>query len=173
MKSSALLLLLLLSSCGYAVKNEGTTFNRLAVEPVRGGSDRFSASGKRVEVSFDNYSDAPVAEVDAFPEPPVRLRDRLSGSYCEIVDGGVWARDGVYLDGLEQIVLMNEFSGSASDLVAYDTGTCEEIGRLDVSGLRWEINGSEVLLGKDCASSDLKRCSVVRSIDLNAVLRRP
>jgi hypothetical protein len=172
MKFPVLLFPLVLSSCGHTHTVE-VAFDRLPVEVVMDVPNKFSATGKRIEIWFDSFSDAASADVDSFPEPPVVLRDRQGKSSCKIDRGGIWARSEVYLDRTERFVLLNEFSGSASDLVSYDAQSCREIRRIDVSGARWEIAGSQALLGEQCTSNEIKSCRKVRPLDLSIFVSLP
>lgn len=159
-------------ACGCAIAAGEVAFDKIAVEPLAGTSSsdmprEFIASGKQVEVHFFSYREADSVAIDSFPEPPVIVRDKTSSAQCEIDDGGIWARAEVYLSADERYVLMNEFSGSGGDLVAYDTRTCKEVGRLDVSDSHWEIRGTEARLGQNCSGADMASCASFKPLDLS------
>lgn len=120
MRAVAVLLSLLLAS---GVARSEAQFSALALvaDPAVPGS--FVGSGKRIEVRFFNEN-AELPEPDAFPEPPVVLRDIATGGSCSITEGGVWARTPLLLSADERLLLTYQGSGSSAQWVMYDTGTC-------------------------------------------------
>lgn len=117
----------------------------------------FVGKGQHLEVSFTNENPE-IKEPDAFPEPPVVLRDTASGKGCNIEDGGIWAREPLYLSRDEKRLVTFEYSGSNSELVAYDTATCKAVHRLDVSGKRAAVVGEQLVLGSQCDGDSLGSC---------------
>ncbi|EQM71948.1 hypothetical protein QYE80_24015 [Pseudomonas tohonis] len=109
----------------------------------------FVGDGQHLQVRFVNEN-PDIAEPDSFPEPPVVLLDKASGKSCNIEDGGIWARDPLYLSHDEKRLVTYEFSGSNGELVAYDTATCKVLHRQDITGKRASIEGEELVLGADC-----------------------
>lgn len=148
MKTTLLLGLALLAStahgeCGYRA---------LAVEAETPAL--YVGAGKRVQVEFDNYRLD--GDVDRFPEPPMRIRQ--GGVSCR-VDGGIWLRDGVYLDAAERRLLVQSFSGSGGELSLYDTGNCAELSRVYLPEGRWALDGERLLVGRQCAGEGIAGCA--------------
>lgn len=107
---------LLLSACGHAAD---CSFQPFPLRASLGAPDIFVGQGLRISVRFTNEN-PDIAEPDAFPEPPVVISDSVSGKSCSIEDGGIWARDPLYLSVDEIRLLTYEFSSSNAELVAYD-----------------------------------------------------
>jgi len=170
MKFKYLLFTLLISSCGQHVSVEEAAFYKVPVAPLTDDSKQFAARGQNVSVIFQ--SDHNMADIDSFPEPPVIVRHEKSGSSCEIVEGGIWVRSELYLSADERYVLMNEYSGSSADLVSYDTQTCREINRFDVSGMHWDIDGRNARLGDNCTGSEIESCAVFKPLDLDMFVEK-
>ncbi len=166
MKYAILLFPVLLTCWSHAAAGEELAFTHLPVQAVAGTAQHFSARGKQVEILFQSFAEPADPTVDAFPEPPVRLRDRQGNSICDISQGGIWMRNQVYLDRSERYLLLSEYSGSSTDLVAYDTRNCQPIRRLDVSGARWEIEGAKARLGEECSGATLQSCQRIGPLDL-------
>jgi len=169
MKVAFLTACLLLLSCGQHGAAPQARFHKISVAPVDATARQFIAEGQRVAIVFQNFSDAPAPEIDAFPEPPVRIRDKAKNTACDISEGGIWVRSEVYLSGDERYVLMNEYSGSGSDLVSYATHTCAEIKRLDVSGRRWHIDGGKVHFDESCPEHGRSKETSCGAIDLGVL----
>ncbi|MFZ6741958.1 hypothetical protein ACO0LC_01855 [Undibacterium sp. JH2W] len=111
----------------------------IAVTPLQPGHyEVFRAVGKSVELRFNSVSND--AQVDAFPEPPLKILQRASNTQCEI-NAGIWVRKDVYLSSNEQVLLTHEYSGSNDFLVFYNTTDCSKLHELDVSGSTWKIRG--------------------------------
>jgi hypothetical protein len=145
--------------------SEHWTLHRLSIDPIRPENRRiFVGAGEKIRVEFKNESDREAVKV--FPEPPMIVRQVGARTNCEI-DGGVWARDSVYLSADEEILLVLEFSGDLNHLVAYDTGNCRKLGDLDVSGGRWSVIGSEIVLGTQCRTRDVASCKKKREIPVS------
>ena len=133
----------------------GDAYQALALVPEhRGDAKALVGYGKRVEVRFKTESGRD--DVEVFPEPPLVIIN--DGHACE-VDGGVWVRVSVHLSDNEDVLMVQEFSGSNDELVFYDTSTCKELRRIDVSALRWWLEGSQLLLGSSCSGKDFDTCS--------------
>lgn len=106
--------------------------------------DTYHGTVGDVEVLFHNdVKDHPVT---LFPEPPMTLRQLRPAAECMVDDGGVWDREGVWLSGDGRTLVTTESSGSALDLVFRDTRTCAKVGRLDVAGVRWHVDGQQLVL---------------------------
>lgn len=103
----------------------------------------YSGQLQGVRVTFHNYRTK--GAVTVFPEPPLVITTLKSGSHCE-ADGGVWARNGVYISNDGKMLVTAEFSGSYDGLVFRDVRTCKKVDELDVSGSRWSIHGSRITL---------------------------
>jgi len=173
MKFAFLMTCLLLISCSQYVSATEERFHKVSVDPMSATARQFIAVGQRVVIIFQNFSDAPVLEIDAFPEAPVRIRDKEKNTACEISEGGIWMRSEVYLNSDERYVLMNEYSGSGSDLVSYATHTCTEIKRLDLSGRRWHIEGGKLHFDDRCSEHDVSKGTSCEVIDLSILTGKP
>ncbi|HKT28854.1 hypothetical protein [Dyella sp.] len=101
----------------------------------------YSGQLQDVRVTFHNYRTK--GAVTVFPEPPLVITSLKSGNHCE-ADGGVWARNGVYISTDGKVLVTTEFSGSYDGLVFRDVRTCKKIDELDVSGTHWSIHGSQI-----------------------------
>lgn len=117
----------------------------------------FAAAGERIEVRF-THENPTIAEPDAFPEPPATLLDKTSGRRCRIEEGGIWAREPLYLSRDETRLLTYEFSGSSGDLRVYDTRTCQRLLSRDISGQRMAIEGDQLILGSQCDGASAETC---------------
>jgi len=169
MRVPLFLLPLLGAACAHSL--EEAVFHQTAVVLAQGSPaqpKQFMASGKRIAILFRSDSSAAAHEIDVFPEPPVIIRDKTGGASCQIMEGGIWVRSAVYLSADERHVVLNEYSGSASDLVSYDTRTCREVKRLDVSGMRWTVEKTRLRLGKQCTGSGMTNCAAFQFFDLHA-----
>ena len=156
----AILGLLLTSLAGFSSCAEGSprdcALKNLAIEPLNPGrTDKFAGSGKDVRVEFTNYRTR--TPVRVFPEPPLTVRHVPANTSCNI-DGGVWARDSVFLSSDEALLLVLEFSGDSNELVAYDTNSCRKLTTVDVSNARWLVKGSTIVVATGCTSKDINAC---------------
>jgi hypothetical protein len=139
-------------------------FNKISVAPLPNFPREFVARGGKIEVHFRSHIAS--ADIDAFPEPPVVMVNHVTEERCAIEEGGIWARSEVYLSDDERVLLVNEFSGSGSDLISYDTGDCRQIRRMDVSDMRWRINGAVAYIGESCTGDGMTGCASIRPLDL-------
>jgi Tse1 toxin immunity protein Tsi1 len=138
---------------------------QLPINPITSArKDIFVGKGKIIEVRFRNENTSQMVEV--FPEPPLTVRNQLSGRSCDI-DGGVWVRQAVYLDADEKTLLVQEFSGSNDFLVFYDTTTCQKQSEIDVSGARWKISNNQISIGRQCSDEDMQSCRSVTKFVLD------
>jgi hypothetical protein len=119
----------------------------------------FAAAGERIEVRF-THEDPTIAEPDSFPEPPAILLDKTSGRRCLIEDGGIWAREPMYLSLDEKHLLTYETSGSSGDLMVYDTRTCQRLLSRDISGQRMAVEGDQLILGSQCDGATADTCEI-------------
>ena len=113
-------------------------------------------------------SERPGEPVEVFPEPPVRIVHRGTGAQCEIREGGVWARSGVYVGAGGSRFLLLEGSGSNAALVFYDANTCARLGEVDVSEARWRFVDSGVEVGRDCTGTTMEGCRTRRATPLGS-----
>jgi hypothetical protein len=156
-----------------ACTNNAVIFSQIPLTPIphppqetQESPQIFSGKAGNIEVRFLTYRNAEDADIDSFPEPPVTVINSRENTQCTI-DGGNWSRKDIYLSGDERYLLLGEFDGSYDALVSYDTGTCREIKRLDVSEMRWEIQGSEARLGKNCGKGTyVDDCTSTQPLDL-------
>lgn len=127
--------------------------------------DVFVGKGERVQLEFNNFSNA--AEIEVFPDPPLVVR-RLSqkGGACKI-SGGIWTRKDVFLSKDELTLLVREYSGSNDSLVFYDTRSCKRHDEIDVSNARWSVSGRKVVVGTQCQDEMLESCRSLRRQTLN------
>lgn len=128
----------------------------------------FTAAGERIEVRFTNENPN-IAEPDAFPEPPAILLDKVSGRRCLIEDGGIWAREPMYLSLDETRLLTYETSGSSGDLMVYDTRTCQRLLSRDISGQRMAVEGDQLVLGSQCDGATADTCEIRKREPLDAL----
>jgi hypothetical protein len=166
----ALLGLLLMSLAGFICCAQGwskdCTLMNLAIEPLKAGrTDKFAGSGKDVRVEFTNYRTQ--GPVRVFPEPPMTVRQLRANTTCNI-DGGVWARNSVFLSSDEALLLVLEFSGDSNELVAYDTHSCRKLTSVDVSGARWLVKGSVILVATGCTAKDINACRNKKEVPMDA-----
>jgi len=166
MNSKTLLLLAASLCCCAALHAEEPGFHKIAVQPFADAPKQFVASGRYIDILFQSDSDADSDDIDSFPEPPVIVLDHEAEMECMIEEGGIWARAEVYLSDDERYMLVYEFSGSSGDLVSYDTHTCREIKRVDVSGMHWRIDGNEARLGENCTGREMTSCASFKPLDL-------
>jgi hypothetical protein len=140
------------------------TLNKVEIAPmVAENGDTYHGMVGDVEVVFHNdVKDHPVT---LFPEPPMTVRHLQPASQCVVDEGGVWGRDGVWLSGDGRTLVTTESSGSAQDLVFRDTRTCAKVGRLDVAGVQWRVEGKQLVLDAGPAQRRAKR------VPLDAVCR--
>jgi hypothetical protein len=149
---------------GASPGGRGCGMRNLSIAPVEKTEfERYAGSGRKVQVEFRNERRG--ADVEVFPEPPLVVRDRQRRKSCEI-DGGNWARSGVFLSNDERHLLLLEFSGSNEALVLYDTATCRRLQEIDVSAGRWRVEPSRVVVGQGCSSRDINSCRSMFSVAL-------
>ena len=120
----------------------------------------FTAGGKRIEVRFIN-DNLNILEPDSFPDPPAVVLDKVTGQQCLIEDGGIWARDPMYLSLDETRLLTYETTGSSGDLMVYDTLTCERLLSRDISGHYPAVEGNHLILGSQCDGDKITDCRVL------------
>jgi hypothetical protein len=138
--------------------------NYRAVEVQAQTPALYVGAGARMRVEFDNYKLD--GEVDSFPEPPLRIRPVQGGKACE-VDGGIWLRNAVLLDASEQRLLVQSFSGSAGELTFYDTSSCAQLARIELPEASWELQGEQLVIGRECSEAGLAHCSERKAHTLN------
>jgi hypothetical protein len=129
----------------------------LEIKPISSTqSDIYVGVGTKVEVRFVN--EVREGAVDSFPEVPLTILDRATNQKCEINEGGIWMRRGVYLGAGERVLLVHEFSGSSGDLVLYETSTCRKLQAMDISGARWAFEDATLVVGKNCPMDAVSSC---------------
>ena len=150
------LLLMPLAACS-------AEYQRLNIAPSTPDSTKdFVGEHGRVKVHFQNYNGR--ADVEVFPEPPLTIQ--AGDGRCD-VDGGVWVRSSVHLSGSGRVLMVQEFSGSADELVFYSTESCREQLRIDVSGAKWAMSGERLLIGRGCTSDAVASCPKVVTYELD------
>lgn len=117
------------------------TLTPLSIAPLAGRNDVYVGHGRNISLEFRNEKNE--GPVDVFPEPPLVIYHRPSGSTCAI-EGGVWVRHSVFISADEKVIITLEFSGSNDSLNFYDTSTCGRFASIDVSGARWEISTGRI-----------------------------
>ena len=135
------------------------SLQKVEIAPVAAeNGDTYHGTVGGVEVLFHNdVKDHPVT---LFPEPPMTVRHLEPAAECVVDDGGVWGRDGVWLSGDGRTLVTTESSGSALDLVFRDTRTCAKVGRLDVAGFQWRVDGKQLVLDGGAGKHRTKRVPV-------------
>jgi hypothetical protein len=159
--------ILSLIPCSRLHAEEGRyAFHKVIVNPLPNAPQKFVGRVGNIGIYFYHDRGIENPDVDSFPEPPVTIVNHAENRRCAIERGGIWARAEVYLSEDQRVLLMNEFSGSASDLVSYRTATCQQIRRIDVSDMRWRIDGRVAHLGENCAGVGMDNCTLLRSMPL-------
>lgn len=149
------LLLMPLAACS-------AEYQRLDIAPSSPDSTKDFVGGHgRIKVHFQNYNER--ADVEVFPEPPLTIQ--AGDGRCE-VDGGVWVRSSVHLSSSGRVLMVQEYSGSADELVFYSTQSCKEELRIDVSGAKWAMSGERLLIGRGCTSDAIASCPKVVTYEL-------
>jgi hypothetical protein len=111
-----------------------------AVEPT----DTYVGKTAQLELHFHNETLNGV--VDVFPEPPLLVKQLKTQAECAINDGGIWVRQHVYTGAEGHLLVTHEYSGSNDQLNFYDTRTCKKRASVDVSNLKWVIDGGTILI---------------------------
>lgn len=138
-------------------------YQKLNIAPSSPDSTKdFVGSKGPVKVHFQNYNGR--ADVEVFPEPPLIIQD--GDGRCE-VDGGVWVRNSVHLSSSGRMLMVQEYSGSADELVFYSTDNCKETLRIDVSGAKWTMSGERLVIGKGCTADTVTSCPKVVTYELD------
>jgi hypothetical protein len=165
--------LLSLLFCSYLHADEGRyAFNKVIVNPLPNEPQKFVGRSDDIEIHFHHDRGIENPDVDSFPEPPVVIINHAENKQCTIDNGGIWARTEVYLSKDKRTFMLNEFSGSASDLVSYRTETCQQIKRIDVSDMRWKIDGNVAHIGENCTDASMDSCALIRPMDLQIFFKR-
>ena len=126
----------------------------------------YSAKSGLFNVQFRN-EDAPNV-VDVFPDPLVVVKNLKTASACEIVDAnGIWSGKAVYVDNVNQVLLLNEYSGSTAVLILYDMTTCKRLDEINVSGSHFEVATNHIRTGLDCSGDNVSSCQRISEIALN------
>jgi len=121
------------------------TFQPVAIGPTDAeNGDTYHGNAGNVEVLFHN--EVKDHAVTQFPEPPMTVRQLQPASQCVVDDGGVWAREGVWLSGDGRTLVTLEGSGASEDLVFRDTRSCAKVGTVDITGMKWRAKGNALLL---------------------------
>ena len=107
-------------------------------------TDTYVGRTATLELRFHN--DKAGLPVDAFPEPPLTVRQLKTGDECAIQDGGAWVRQHVYTGADGRTLVTHEYSGSNDELVFHDTHSCRRKAAIDVSNARWAIEGASVVV---------------------------
>ncbi len=123
----------------------GCRLDSLVIAPLDGPhGERWRGTRAGIEVLFHNdVQDHPVT---LFPEPPVTVRRAGAAGECRIDEGGVWARDGVWLSADGRTLVTAESSGSALDLVFHDTATCARLDAVGIAGASWHVRDGRLAL---------------------------
>lgn len=112
-------------------------------EAAPGDTSRYVGRTAALEIEFRNEKRQ--GAVEAFPDSPLTIRRRASGAECA-VEGGVWARNGVFVSASQEVVAVHVFSGSSDTLDFYAARSCKALGSIDVSGAQWSVHGGEILI---------------------------
>lgn len=115
--------------------------SRLELSALTADGTRWGGHGARVAVSFDNPEGR--AEPEIFPEPPAVVTDRERGTRCTI-DGGIWARQMVWLSADESLLALAAHSGSSSELEVYRTSDCRRTAVVPVSGRSLRVSADRI-----------------------------
>ncbi|MEQ1621763.1 MAG: hypothetical protein ABL919_10175 [Methylococcales bacterium] len=128
------------------VKAGCCTLTNVPINPMSPDrTDIYIGQSNMVELQFRN--DKVTGTVEVFPEPPLTINNRKSNTSCAI-EGGVWARNGVFISNDDSVVVVHEFSGSNDSLNFYNTQTCKKLNEIDISNSTWNIKESEISVAK-------------------------
>jgi hypothetical protein len=149
--------LLLLNACAPAEKVAGQCMWRpLPLAAVQADRKFYAGQGKRVSLRFAN--DRTDSEPEVFPEGPLRI-DGASGGSCEIPPGDIRVRNSVHLSSDEGSLLLLEYSGSNDSIVLYETTSCHQLAKVDVSGSKWALQPQGLVVGTNCSGDAVTSCS--------------
>lgn len=123
--------------------NAGTcSFSRMEINPIAPEkNDIFIGTSDFMEIRFNSEDND--SNVSYFPEPPLIIINKKQGSQCEI-NGGVWARNSVFISSDMKTLATREVSGSSGSLILYSTATCKKISEIDISDATLELNNSKL-----------------------------
>lgn len=127
-----------------AASEPACAIRNVRIDPLPAGQFQTYA-GQTATLEIRLSSARSERETDNFAEPPLRLRHRESGGSCDIY-GGIWPRNGIYLDQSERTLITVEYSGSGESLNFYDTANCKRLKQLDVSGKTWSFSAKSIVL---------------------------
>lgn len=155
---------LCLCSCASA---SDCSFTPLELSADPAAPTNFVGEGRQLQVRFFNEN-PDLTEPDAFPEPPLALLNKATGTSCSVEDGGIWARSPLLLSSDESRLLTYEFSGSNAELVVYDSATCAVLHRQDISGQRVGLMDGTLTLGQQCDGDELDSCKQLAPLPTQA-----
>jgi len=95
MKFKLLLLSLGLTYSFSSFSQETIFFSKIEIHPnvdldsSHKFTREFIGKGQRISIHFINDDERPEHEINAFPEPPLTLRDNQANTSCCIIDGGI------------------------------------------------------------------------------------
>jgi len=163
MKINDLLIAFTVCFFSFCAWPQSAGFYPLKLEPVEDTPKPFVAKGQHVSILLLSYAKDSDDKVELFPEPPLILYNQLTKSICAITEGGVWATAAIYLSANERYLLTREWSGSASDLIIYNTGNCQAVKRFNNVDERWRIHQGQLELGEKCTEGG--HCSLYYPLD--------
>ncbi len=158
-----------LYGCTATASDDATTCRLLPVDvQPRDGAATGRYSGRVGDIDVEFRSERTSGPVDAFPEPPVVVRNVREGHECRIEDGGVWSRGRVYLAAHGRTLALGEHSGSGETLVFYATRDCARVAALELDGARWSVRDTGIVAGRSCTGDAVEDCARRALTRLNA-----
>lgn len=146
MKLSILYLLVFMNAIFSTAFAKTCDVQQVIVEQIA-PDDRTIFIGKSENTDILFRNDKREGEVEAFPEPPMIIKNHRLNTECQ-VNEGVWLRNSIYVNDSKSLLIAEEFSGSNTVLNFYDTVSCKRRSQVDISGDSWEIKGRELLTKK-------------------------
>jgi len=131
--------------------------------------DQFVGHQGRMELVFHNEKRG--GPVDAFPEPPLIVRNVDTKQECRIEEGGIWVRGDVFLSTDGKTLMVREYSGSNDWLAFYETSNCMKVGEIDISNAKWKLRSPGIAVGQTCSGDDIESCQSLRTESLDAACR--
>ena len=129
----------------FAVAQANCGLHRLAMRPEKVLG---SYVGREKSTQVALVAEHPVGAMPLFNQPLVVKLDG-SDKDCRLGEG-IWDQDRIYLSADARTLAAVESSGSSSDFSLFDLNSCRKIGRIDVSGLGYQIIPDRVIYQGVC-----------------------
>jgi hypothetical protein len=139
-----------------APKAASCSLQPVPIEP-EGKEPAATYVGQTATLTLRFTNEKTTGPVDVFPEPPVRVTQRTSGTTCTIDDGGIWVRQHVYADAQGRVLATHEYSGSNDSINFYDTRSCHKLATVDVSNTTWRLGAEGLDIGVQTKAGKQKK----------------